>query len=243
MERLTLIIPVFNGSKYLEETFRDLDVFVAKNPDIFEHIIFVNDGSTDSTQEKLSELKRLYSRLPTIVFGYEQNKGKVYAVKYALESCQSVSTFVGFTDIELPYGLDLLTEVLEKLETYDMVVGSRAVHSTPQYTNYRRVMGILFRFLLPASIREYEDTQCGFKFFKSSVAKELFGRIKTFRWVFDIELFIIAKIKQKKIFELPVSIKTKCLKQNGGVSLLRHGLYVLQDLQTVYKCTAQKKYE
>ena len=47
MNRLSIIIPVYNGEKYLEKT---LESMVTQTVENFE-VIIVDDGSTDSTAE------------------------------------------------------------------------------------------------------------------------------------------------------------------------------------------------
>ncbi len=55
-------------------------------------------------------------------------------------------------------------------------------------------------------VRGVEDTQCGFKLFQKSAAKELFARQRTNGFGFDIEILTIAqRVLGYKIREVPVS--------------------------------------
>ena len=229
MDKISLIIPVYNGVEVLQNTFIKIVDFV-NNFDILDQIIFVDDGSTDKTQELLQNFKIQNEALSIIVCGYEINRGKGYAIKYASKYLNEKNNYVGFTDVELPYGLSKLKEAQTNLSKYDMVVGNRENKNERQYSLYRYIMNKLFRLFIPKEAWSFKDTQCGFKFFRIEVFQDIFSRVTTSRWVFDIELFIIANIYKYSIYELPVSIDKKLLKKKGGVSLYKHSFYILADL-------------
>ncbi|MFA7314366.1 MAG: glycosyltransferase [Candidatus Magasanikbacteria bacterium] len=242
MDKIALIIPVYNGAEVLQNTFTKVVDFV-KNFDVLGQIIFVNDGSTDKTQELLQNFKIQNETLPITVCGYEINKGKGYAIKYASKFLNEENNFVGFTDVELPYGLFKLTEVQTSLSKYDIVVGSRKENEEKQYSFYRSIMKKVFRLFVPKEISNFQDTQCGFKFFRTEIFQAIFSRVTTFRWVFDIELFIIANISKYSICELTVSIDKNLLKKKGGVSLYKHSFYILADLFKIKKNLKSGVYE
>lgn len=242
MNKISLIIPVYNAEVFLEETFSKLSNF-CKNHEILSQIIFVNDGSLDKTEEILQKLQTIYSNLPIVICGYKQNQGKGYAIKYAAKYLESEVFIVGFTDVELPYGLEALGEVQTKLSKYDILVGSREQNTGKQYSLYRLLMKKIFRIFIPKQVTDFKDTQCGFKFFRSEVFQSIFCKIQTFRWVFDIEIFLLASILDFSIYELPVSIDKKLLKKKGGVSIFKHSLYILKDLFLIKRNLQNKIYE
>ena len=53
---VTIITPVFNGAKYIEETI--YSVLNAKTNVRFEYIV-IDDGSTDNTYNKINNFKKL----------------------------------------------------------------------------------------------------------------------------------------------------------------------------------------
>ena len=55
MRNLSIVIPSFNESESLQELFSRLDI-VAKLNSINFQVIFVDDGSTDDTEEIFSSL-------------------------------------------------------------------------------------------------------------------------------------------------------------------------------------------
>jgi hypothetical protein len=95
-----------------------------------------------------------------------------------------------------------------------MVIGSRGVERE-NFPLYRRLGSGAFRFfrrlfLLP----DIEDTQCGFKTMRASVAQEIFPRLEVIReplsvsgWkvtAFDVELLFLAKRAGYDIAEVEV---------------------------------------
>ena len=53
---VTVLMPVYNAEKYLSEAIDSILVQTYKNIEF----LIINDGSTDSTGEKLSELKKIF---------------------------------------------------------------------------------------------------------------------------------------------------------------------------------------
>jgi dolichyl-phosphate beta-glucosyltransferase len=71
---------------------------------------------------------------------------------------------------------------------------------------YRILIGRLGNFLIQVFLfDDIRDTQCGFKAFQHSAAKELFSRMKVNRFGFDIELLSIAYLLKYSVSEVPVS--------------------------------------
>ena len=62
MAIVSIIIPVYNGEKYLAETVRSLLDQTIKDIEI----IIVNDGSTDNTEKVIADLKKEDHRIKAI---------------------------------------------------------------------------------------------------------------------------------------------------------------------------------
>lgn len=242
MKQLYMIIPVYNGAQYIDSTVSELERFFS-HQDISVDIVWVDDGSTDQTATVLQQAISK-SDLPMKLLSYDKNQGKGHAIQYALAHKDDEYECVGFTDVELPYGMSSLIDVLKIFEQQDsdMVIGERVLtQGHKQYSGYRGVLSRLFRLLLPSAVRHVPDTQCGFKFFKASVADTLFAEVQTHRWVFDVELFVLAIRHGFTISRLPVHIKPSCVRGRGGVSFLTHGIFIIRDLYQIRKYARSKK--
>ena len=53
--KISLVIPMYNESKIIEDTARELSEYMSKNFDSYE-ILFSNDGSKDDCAEKCAAL-------------------------------------------------------------------------------------------------------------------------------------------------------------------------------------------
>ena len=86
MQLLTIIIPVYNEEKTIEELLKRTKN--AKTPGWRKSIIVVNDGSTDDSGKILKKLKRKYNFTPKkgsfLIINHKDNRGKGAAIKSAI---------------------------------------------------------------------------------------------------------------------------------------------------------------
>jgi len=90
----------------------------------------------------------------------------------------------------------------------DMAIGSRKGGAVIERAQplYRRVGSVGFRWFMHTvvGLAGIQDTQCGFKFFRHAVAKELFRRQKIDGYMFDVEILAIARRLGYRIEQLPI---------------------------------------
>jgi glycosyltransferase involved in cell wall biosynthesis len=123
MEKLYIVIPAYNEETNIETVAREWHEVVAKtNPE--SRLVVVDDGSKDSTYEKLQELAK---QLPQLTALSKPNGGHgatvYYAYKYALEHG---ADYVFQTDSD---GQTLASEFgafWENRTQYDFLIGYRA---------------------------------------------------------------------------------------------------------------------
>jgi len=53
-------------------------------------------------------------------------------------------------------------------------------------------------------LRGYDDTQCGFKFFRAEVMRDLFNRHKVEGYMFDVEILLLASKLGYALERIPV---------------------------------------
>lgn len=101
---LSVIIPVYNGEKYIKRCIES----VKKNK-IKPEIIVINDGSTDNTQKIIEEIKDIK------VINLKDNKGISHARNIGIENAQGkYFTFVDCDDYVEKNIYDKLIELAEK---------------------------------------------------------------------------------------------------------------------------------
>ena len=200
---LTIVIPAYNEESRLPKTLDSIFAYMA-NKDYLYEIIVVDDGSQDNT----SEIVKAYSEYPhnLKLIRQDTNHGKGYAVRKGIEKAKG--EYVIFNDAD---GASPIEEI-EKLQKAisngaDIAIGSRALkESNVSDSLFRKILGIGFNKLIKIIIlKGFQDTQCGFKLFKTDCAKCIFDKLILIGFSFDVEVLFIAKKIGYKIEEVPIS--------------------------------------
>ena len=202
---ISVVIPVYNEEKIIRNTIQSVKNYMQNNFTDYE-VIFVNDGSKDNTLKIMSE----FADDKIKIISYEKNKGKGGAVKTGMLAAEGDLIF--FTDSDLAYGLDVVKEgykILEENKEADIIIGSRRKHKDgyASYTFLRKIMSVVFYFVLKIYVGiKQSDSQTGIKGFKKDAARKIFNLCEAERWVFDVEILLIADKLGYKIEEMPVTI-------------------------------------
>ncbi|HBE79270.1 MAG TPA: hypothetical protein DDW65_16080, partial [Firmicutes bacterium] len=107
-----------------------------------------------------------------------------------------------------------LKKLLPYFHQYQVIIGSRRDRKNSPL--YRRLGSKVFQIVRRSLILpDVHDTQCGFKVFETSLAREIFPKLESIRagtkitgWKvssFDIELLYLAELRQQKIKEVIVN--------------------------------------
>ena len=160
-------------------------------------MIIVNDGSSANLEEGAAHIKAEITEAEWI--SYKTNRGKGFALRTGVESCEG--HIIMYTDYDFPYTYGSMVNMIHKLESTNTiaVVGKRDdsyyAHISPRrrrISQYlKKVNRVLFR--LPT-----DDTQCGLKAFTNE-AKELFLSTKTDRYLIDVEFLKLLAKKNAKV--------------------------------------------
>ena len=200
---LSVIIPAHNEAKRLPITLIDIDKHLSK-VDFDYEIIIAENNSNDATYEVAERFSHLIKNLKVIKCNAF---GKGGAVKTGIMEANGEIRI--FMDADNATTIDQFSKMIPYFrEGYDIVIGSRDVEGAklvPPQPWYKRLGGnignIIIQILLLPGIW---DTQCGFKAFTEKSAKDIFPKIKTFRWGFDVEVLSLAKAMGYKMKEIPV---------------------------------------
>ncbi len=119
MDRLSIVIPVYNEEKAISGTLAFFRELLDKHPEV--EVILADDGSTDRTQQILKE--ELDPRMRLIIHG--KNKGYGAAIKSGVQL--ATSDYIAITDADGSYPNERIIEFFQKLleEKADMIVGAR----------------------------------------------------------------------------------------------------------------------
>lgn len=227
---ISLVIPVYNYENYVSDKIRVIRDFIKANHARKFEVIFVDDGSEDGTSERIKSIILEGEKL----FIKEANSGKGSAVKEGVKNANG--DYVVFTDADLPYKLDAILKIVDKIdEGFDVVIGSRHEKGSLAEVEYgvgRRILSCVFTFLANIILMEkISDTQCGIKGFNRQAASDIFSAIESNRFSFDVELLYLAQKYNYKVGVIPVSLVNH---GNSSVKVVRDGFNMVYDLAKLY---------
>jgi len=229
--KLSIIIPLFNEQHRLSYNLTILEKFLKKKSKKDIEIIFVNDGSYDSTNKIIKNfIHKNKKNCKFRYISYKNNIGKGFAVKKGILASKNYWILVCDADMSVsPKQFDIWFKnnlIQKKDEAY---FGSR-VHkqSNIKALFVRKIIGFLFNILLSLLFNiKSSDTQCGFKVFNSHYIKKIFRKLKCNGYAYDVEIALLLKKHHIKIIELPL----KWRHQKGSkVNLIKDSIKIFFDL-------------
>lgn len=206
---LSIVVPFYNEEKRLEPRLSQSLEYLQQNIKQPFELIFVNDGSTDGTQEILDHAKKTFPVLNIKTLGYAENRGKGFAVKTGVLSADGEKIII--SDADFSINLKEIDNFIKGLDNNDIVIGSKKhslTNTVVKQNVLRRFLGKSFTILVNSIFGlRYTDVTCGFKGFKCAVAKDLFSRQITKRWSYDAEILFLANKRGYLVKEIPVEWK------------------------------------
>ena len=192
MLELSVIAPIYNEEENLERLTTRISEAVEKKFKNYE-IIYVNDGSTDSSKTILDKLAFMNSKLK--VYHFTKNNGQTAALAAGFKKCQG--SLIVTMDADLQTDPEDIYRLLPYIEEYDMVNGKRATREDGFIKKLSSFIGNSIRNKLTGD--SIQDTGCPLKLFKKEVVKDykLFEGMHRF-------LPTLAKMNGYKVVEVPV---------------------------------------
>lgn len=191
MAKTCIVIPCFNEfDRFPREEF--LDYYNSSSV----YFCFVNDGSKDNTVVMLNEIAEGNERI--YVLDLQRNGGKAEAIRYGVNYILENHSFdyVGFFDADLATPLWEIDNLLNQIDKYEMVFGSRfkRLGATIERNIFRHYVGRVFATISSIILRlPIYDTQCGAKLMSVRFADIAFKNKFLTSWLFDIEMFFRLK--------------------------------------------------
>ena len=187
-----IVVPCYNELNRIQ--LSEFSQFLSSNGSIF--FCFVNDGSTDGTQQKLADFVNCNPERSQLV-NLPKNQGKAEAVRQGINTMLKTSEyqFVGYWDADLATPLTEIQRFIHKFKSNNelkAVCGSRILRlgSSIRRSVFRHYFGRIFATIVSEILNiPVYDTQCGAKIFLAEFAEFIFTEKFLSRWFFDVELF------------------------------------------------------
>jgi dolichol-phosphate mannosyltransferase len=209
----TLIIsPTYNEIKNIEQL---VDMVIGENPEL--HLLIVDDNSPDGTAEKVKKLQTEYKNLYLETRPKKSGLGTAYifGFKWALE--KKYDNIIQM-DADLSHNPKDLPRMVDNLQKYDLVIGSRYINGI-SVVNWP-----LRRLMLSYGANAYSrvitgmpimDGTGGFKAWRSSVLSSIdLDSVRSQGYSFQIEMNFRAWVKKFNIKEIPIIFSDRTIGQS-----------------------------
>jgi dolichyl-phosphate beta-glucosyltransferase len=201
---LSIIVPAFNEAVRIASTLEAMRQYLEGASWDYE-ILVAADGD-DGTREIVSAMVQKDRRLS--VFGTPERRGKGLGIREGVARARG--EVIGFVDADYKTPIEEMEKLLPWLDRgVDVVIGSRAMADSrvevPQ-PFYRRIGSRGFGVFMHLTVGLWgiRDTQCGFKFFRGDVARDLFSRQRVDGYMFDVELLYLAARSRYRVKEVGI---------------------------------------
>ncbi len=206
MISISIVIPAYNEEKRLPATLAAVFSYLDARSWKSAEVLVVDDGSSDATARVAAGFASRHSRLRLLA--NPGNRGKGYSIRHGVMEARG--EWVLFTDADLSAPIEELDKLLAACRErgVPIAIGSRALDRSLidiHQSAFRENAGRVFNFLMRLSTGlPFLDTQCGFKLFEASAAREVFRRQRLERFGFDAEVLFIARRLGYSAVEVPV---------------------------------------
>ena len=191
-----VLMPTYNNERTLKRVIDGVLQFT-------QHLIVVNDGSTDSTTKILED----YSTLQQIHF--KENKGKGQALRQGFKHAESLGyKYVITIDSDgqhFPKDIPVFIDELEQAENKNLLlIGARnmAQESVPKKSSFGNKFSN-FWFWAETGIK-LQDTQSGFRLYPIHHFKNL--NFYTNKFEFEIEVIVKAAWNGSEVKNIPILV-------------------------------------
>lgn len=225
MKDISVVVPAKDEALSLPRLVQELHQVLSKLNKSFE-IIFIDDGSVDTTYQILQKLQSKYPQIHLIRFRVNFGKSQALAAGFAKASGRIIVTI----DADLqddPQEIPKLLAVLS--QGFDLVTGWRKKRvDTPLKLLSSHAFNLLVRILTGVALH---DINCGLKVMRREVADELYLHGELHRFI-----PVLAAKKKFRVTEIPVTHHARAfgVSKYGSLGIGRSWQGILDLLTTIF---------
>jgi glycosyltransferase involved in cell wall biosynthesis len=195
---VSVVIPVYNEVGSIDEIFLRV-----KSVALEKEIVFIDDGSTDGTSERLREITK--GQKDVKVYAHDRNLGKGMALQTGFRKVDG--NIVIIQDADLEYDPKEYPKLLEPIldDRADVVYGSRFLGGPHRVLYFWHYIGNKFLTLMANVLVNVNlsDMETCYKVFRKEILNDIIFKSK--RFDFEPEFTIKVAKKGYRIYEVPIS--------------------------------------
>jgi dolichol-phosphate mannosyltransferase len=204
--KITVVLPTFNEA----DNLRAIATALLKQPIPDLDLLIVDDDSPDGTGALADQLaNELAPRVHVLHRSAKLGLGTAYIEGFT-RAIQNGADGLVQMDADFSHSPDYLPQFIEKIDRYDVVVGSRYVPGgqLDKRWSYGRYLlswwanSVYVRLILGVKVR---DATAGFKLWRRSALETInLGRVGSNGYVFQVEMAYLAEEHDLRILEYPI---------------------------------------
>ena len=207
---LSILIPTYNEGDIIEDTLLKIAAALGTTLSAKTEVLVVDDG-TDQLVEIVHKAAPVSGFRSVEVLRNSPALGKGRSLARGFGRARG--SVVGFLDADLSTPPSYILTAFDKISTdqTDVFIGSRR-HADSQVTREQSAIKDILGNALSGVVNtivfsggtKYRDTQCGFKFFKNTVARILYQDLVAGDGLTDVEILLRANVLKLRVTELGV---------------------------------------
>ncbi|KAJ2766400.1 dolichyl-phosphate beta-glucosyltransferase [Coemansia nantahalensis] len=239
---LSIVVPAYNEEERLPVLLDDVRRYVAerrrREPRFSYELLIMDDGSRDKTLEVAMAHARKHGVRELKAVRHVVNRGKGGAVTQGVMSAQG--RFVLFCDADGATRFSDIDALLARAQAaarggLAIAIGSRnnqALSGTVVERSHVRafLQWGFHTYVTILGVRGVRDTQCGFKLFSREAARRIFYNMHVERFIFDVEILLLARYQRIPLVEVPVNWHEVA---GSKMSIVRDSIQMALDLLAV----------
>jgi glycosyltransferase involved in cell wall biosynthesis len=165
-DNLTIVVPLYNEEENIDRLNKELNAFL-KISLLDTQVLFINDGSSDNSEELIKKICKVNDRFKLISF--KKNYGLSAAIKAGFDNAKT--SLVGYIDADLQTNPEDFNLLLKEIDNNDLVTGVRTSRKDSIIKNISSLIANTIRKLFTND--KMDDTGCPLKIIRSDFAKKI----------------------------------------------------------------------
>lgn len=234
-ENVVLIIPTYNESAVIRQTISALSDIRSQLKNKQLNVLIFDSASTDLTVEIVKNMQADYDWLYLQQESKKSGLGSAYyqAMQYALKQLNA-DVVIEF-DADLSHQPKYLLPMLEKIDTYDVVIGSRYVRGgrlPADWAFYRKLISTMGNWVSRMVLsQKYKDFTSGFRATrKNSLIQVLNIPFISPNYGYKLDLLWRLHLLNARILEIPIEFVDR---EKGQSKLPRNS--IVESLGVIFK--------